>query len=309
MPGAPLSRLRNATRLHSRHNEPAKLWMNKAMPKLRPRLAGFTLTELLVVIAVIALLAALLLPALSRAKASAHTIKCISNLKQLTTAYALYVSELGIPDHRGNPELFHGFWITQLSSYYGDVELVRLCPATKDDPAKRDSLGPQMTLAGTADLPGRYALERDYDGPGKTKFGNLLYTSYGANGWTFNLGASRQLEPLYYRNESKVYNSSGTPVFADSQVFSVIPLLEDPPARDLYFDFNARAQSMARLTMARHGKLGTARSSLPAPAGSSLHPWFNNVAFFDGHVDRVKLDNLWNYYWHAQWVIPERRPP
>jgi prepilin-type N-terminal cleavage/methylation domain-containing protein/prepilin-type processing-associated H-X9-DG protein len=55
--------------------------------------AGFTLIELLVVLAVIALIAALLLPALSRAKAGAKSAACKSNLRQLGIALDMYVSD------------------------------------------------------------------------------------------------------------------------------------------------------------------------------------------------------------------------
>ena len=54
---------------------------------------GFTLLEVLVVIAVIALLAGLLLPALSRSKASAQRTNCFSNLRQLSFGVQLYAGE------------------------------------------------------------------------------------------------------------------------------------------------------------------------------------------------------------------------
>ncbi len=82
---------------------------------------GFTLTELLVVISVIAILASLLLPALSRAREAAHRTVCINNVRQQMLGVSLYLSDNGVyPLLQKNRNVSSKqFWFDFLEPYTG----------------------------------------------------------------------------------------------------------------------------------------------------------------------------------------------
>jgi len=90
---------------------------------------AFTLIELLVVIGIIAILAAMLMPALGKAREKARQTQCMNQLKQIS---------LGIEMYKGDNRSRFPYWISHLYPDYINSTKVYQCPMDKDSSSDSD---------------------------------------------------------------------------------------------------------------------------------------------------------------------------
>ncbi|MGC9261706.1 MAG: prepilin-type N-terminal cleavage/methylation domain-containing protein [Phycisphaerae bacterium] len=262
---------------------------------------GFTLIELLVVISIIALLIALLLPALARAKLLANNTLCTSNLRQLGIAYNEY-TQLRDGVH-GMPADFDTgasyMWFQALAQIFSSTDLPNVPIGTPPAPAGQPQspfyvlpANEQAVLicpSASNTIPNAtYAI-----GNATTQWywdwGKPEHGSYCFNEWMFSFEGSDAIDQrylpwaqdqYYWPNSSNNQATSTIPLLGDGTWVNASPSYTDAPPPDLTGNSPPNEPyNMTAFVTNRHGTT-------------------TNITFLDGHVESLLLGQLWTLKWN-----------
>lgn len=237
-------------------------------------------------IAIIAILAAMLLPALSAAKQKAKGIKCVSNLKQTCLAYVMYMQDNQKAIAYNNVNVL---WMKTLIDYQSSVAAIRMCPNATD----RGSL-PTTVKEGDAKTPWYWNTVADP---------NLNTGSYAMNGWLYEWSASGSIATYvspadagkFYAKDTSITRPTDTPTFFDAIWPDAWPKITDQPATELSKGSSnpSSTQGLGRCCIARH-PLMAATTSANKPV-----PGVITMSFADGHASPWKLQKIKDVTWHV----------
>lgn len=271
------------------------------------RASAFTLVELLVVISIIALLLALLMPALSKARMQGKSIVCRSNIKQLTLATRTYSIDNGgkiFYFAENNTEM----WYHLLAPFMGKKDKQRITGIQNWKEAMPGIICPETRTPGSAAYIGTGGANGAYGTAKNTWLYMQAEGSYGLNYWLVENRPNTEVfemqfvKPCYFVGKFDTLKGD-IPLYGDSnwlgawpgflfertgrkKPFPVRPIVPDD-LKTGYFktstgytvDQQAYGKQLARFCIDRHGKAV-------------------NMGFTDGHASKVTLEGLWGLKWN-----------
>jgi len=265
---------------------------------------GFTLVELLVVIGIIALLSAILLPAITAARESANRIKCAGNLRQLGQFFYLFAKDHKdrLPEAQDTPASGTGAqeptWMYTkdyfvLVDNYGANQNLFICPSSATA-----SEGPAaFTYGEGSELAARASLDTLPDNPTTVAEGCEDLTQYWMSTDYVWMGRNVQ-ETLSPGGQ----NPNGAPFEVTkitTNTWTATPIDSNPPL--MADTVMYKTQGVYKFTHGRHWSIPSFDTT------ASLQPWYAgtasahlgdirmNVLYRDGHVD-CKTPDLHAYF-------------
>jgi prepilin-type N-terminal cleavage/methylation domain-containing protein/prepilin-type processing-associated H-X9-DG protein len=272
---------------------------------------GFTLVELLVVIGIIAILTALLLPAIQKARAQANTVACASNLRQLSNCMLMYEQDFkgGLIPHWTVAPVWHYL----LKSYVARIpagqapgqvqtrDAIFKCPAAYEKPSPDSDNSPTVS-------PFQSFFTSNGVGSSTNQGGFQIESSYGMLRYLYDTKVLAPTNQLY-TNQGFWRVVYPTANFWQIQRISAkrpqpIPMIFDCRWREAFIDNNSGLSPIPYGYYPRdasgHGQMNF--------IATKRHGRVVNVGFVDLSVRTVPLPELWSFSWRANFKAEDPQP-